>query len=87
MFDQLTDDELESLSIRVYHAVTNLFTSASAIFASMAQTSTWIPEYDDMRARAAVLMAAGREQEQLLSEITDEARDRYAAARARRNAS
>jgi hypothetical protein len=87
MFAQLTDDELETLSIRVYHATTRFFESATAIFSSMAQTATWIPEYDDMRARAAVLMAAGREQDQLLGEITDEARDRYAAARARRNAS
>jgi hypothetical protein len=83
IFAKLDDTELYNLSTSVYHGVTRLFDAATAIFGQMSQTQTWVPEYDQMQRRAAVLMAAGREQNQLFSEITDETRARRAEAELR----
>lgn len=66
---QLSGTELEELSIRIYHATIKFFDEAQATFGKMMKIPTWNPVYDDMRAQAADLMAAGREQGQLHSEI------------------
>jgi hypothetical protein len=68
-FSQLSGTELEELSIRVYHATIKFFDEAQAIFGRMMKVPTWNPVYDDMRAQAAALMSAGREQGQLHSEL------------------
>jgi hypothetical protein len=66
---QLSGTELEELSIRIYHATVKFYDQASAIFSEMLAIPTWTPVYDDMRAQAGVLIAAGREQKQLHDEL------------------
>jgi hypothetical protein len=72
----LTDTELSERSERVYRAVVRLFDAATVIFGQMSQTQTWTPEYEEMKRRSAVLMAAGREQNQLHGEISQIIRER-----------
>jgi hypothetical protein len=84
-FSQLTDAELHQVSERLYHGVMRLFDAATVTFAAMSQTATWTAQYAELNGRAGVLMAAGREQDQLLREVSDLIRGRreQAAARAR----
>lgn len=70
-FDSLTDTELHQLSERLYHGVMRLFDAASATFTQMTAMSTWTEDYGQLNRTAGVLMAAGREQDQLLREVTD----------------
>lgn len=75
-FAALNDKELAELSTRIYHATMKFFERAQQTFGEMAQTQTWNPVYDEMRAHAAVLMSAGREQGELGTALMNEARDR-----------
>lgn len=82
-FTSLTDQELAHLGDRVYRATCRLFDAASALHLQMAQTATTVPAYREMERSSQVLMAAGREQNELYSDIlrvTRERRDRRAQA-------
>ncbi len=83
-YASLTDQELDLLSLKIYRAATRLFDTASALFAEMSQSASWTPDYDGMSARARLLMAAGREQNELHSETVAEIRARRERASAAR---
>lgn len=70
-FSSLTDSELHQLAERLYHGVMRLFDEATAVFSQMGAMSTWTQQYADLNRRTGVLMAAGREQDQLLREVSD----------------
>jgi hypothetical protein len=76
----LTDAELHELSEVTYRGTIRLFTAASEIFTSMSQVASWTPEYESMQRTAGTLMAAGREQSELGSDVTAEMRERRAEA-------
>lgn len=84
MFDQLTTAELHELGNVTARATTRLYGQASELFGQMSRTSIHAPQYQEMSDRAAVLMAAGREQMQLSGdvglEIYERAEARAAAA-------
>lgn len=83
----LNDAELHQLSERLYHGVMRLFDAAAAAFSALGQgvPATWTDDYRGRLRTANVLMGAGREQDELLREVTDIIRGRReeAAARAR----
>jgi hypothetical protein len=63
--------ELVILREHVYRGGIRLFQAASATFEKMQQLSTLVPEWAELRAKAALLMSAGREQHQLHVELSD----------------
>ena len=69
IFEALSDAELRQVSDRFYKATLRLHDTVMALFAEMSQMPTWTAEYKDKERRAAVLMAAGREQGQLSDEV------------------
>jgi hypothetical protein len=75
-FDGLTDQELHQLSEKLYRSVMCLFDAASATFTQMTAMGTWTESYTALNRKAGILMAAGREQDQLLREVTDLIRGR-----------
>lgn len=81
-FDQLTDQELAALGDKAYRGTMRLFDSVQSLHSQMATMATWIPEYDEISARAAAAFAAGREQGELSSAVIGEQRNRQSAAEA-----
>ena len=79
---RLSDQELLELIERVYRAVTSLFGAAQGVLTGMSQTATWLPVYDEMERNAAVLLAAGREQNELYRELAAMQRGRIEKAEA-----
>ena len=70
--DQFTAQELRTLNLHVGRAVTRLYDSATAIHTEMSATpATWTAKYQDLKAKAAVIMAAAGEQHQLYRELAD----------------
>jgi hypothetical protein len=72
----LSAGELDELEQRCYRAAVGLYGTASSLHEQMFRMSTLTPEYETLRARAAAIMGAAREQKDLHSEITAVIRDR-----------
>ena len=77
LYASLTDAELSQAESGAYRATLRLFDQAQAVFNEMAALpSTWSKEYKALQRTAASLMAAGREQSELHTELTAEVRTR-----------
>lgn len=67
-----TEEELlaaSEISGRAHHAALDMFDQAQALYTKMATMATWTPEYTETAARAQGLMAAGRQQRDICTEI------------------
>jgi hypothetical protein len=86
IFGQMDPAELGHLENITYASSLALFTRASEMFGEAGGMSPLAPGYDDLMADAGVVMAAGREQNALHTEIAQVIRLREAGAASARAA-
>jgi hypothetical protein len=83
MYDMLTAQELEDLSVAIYHSAGKFFDRAGVILAELAAIgATWTDAYNDRAREYAVLQAAGVEQHQLHTELVRVMDQRHREGRA-----